>query len=60
MTSLAHSLDDFAGPEVEVLHDDLEQLSLGVLAGSVVEDCDGDGFSHADGVGNLAAVAEKC
>ena len=52
---MAHSLDDLAWPEVEVLHDDLEQLALRVLAGAVVEDGDGDGLGHAYRVRYLVA-----
>ena len=46
-------LDDAAGPQVEVLLDDLHELGGGLGAGAVVEHGHGQGLRHTDGVGNL-------
>ena len=48
-------LDDAAGPQVEVLLDDLHELGGGLGAGPVVEHGDGQGLRHTDGVGHLTS-----
>ena len=46
-------LDDAAGPEVEILLDNLHELLLAPGAGAVVKHGDRQGLGHADGIRNL-------
>ena len=46
-------LDNETRAEVEVLANDLDQLLVGLLAGTVCIDEDGEGLSNTDGVGEL-------
>ena len=46
-------LDDAAGPEVEILLDNLHELLLALGAGAVVKHGDRQGLGHADGIRNL-------
>ena len=52
--------DDASRAEVEVLVDDLNELSLGLLGSAVGVDVDGEGLDDADGVRELneRALAE--
>ena len=51
--------DDDTGPQVEVLVDDAQQLSLGLLRRAVCEEGDGEGVGHADGIGHLQDKAQQ-
>ena len=46
-------LDDAAGPEVEVLLDNLHELLLALGPGAVIKHGDREGLRNSDGVGNL-------
>ena len=46
-------LDDDSGTEVEVVLNDLEELSVALLAGTVGVNVDGGGLSDTNGVGKL-------
>merc|ERR1719215_465728 len=46
-------LDDAAGPEVEVLLDNLHELLLALGPGAVIKHGDRQGLRHSDGVGYL-------
>ena len=46
-------LDDAAGPEVEVLLDNLHELLLALGPGAVIKHGDRQGLRNSDGVGNL-------
>jgi len=46
-------LHDTAGTQVKVLLHDLVELRAGLSSGAIVEDSDGQGLSHTDGVGDL-------
>lgn len=45
--------DDDPRSEVKVLLDDVQQLPLTLLRGSVVEDGDGQRVGHTNGIGHL-------
>lgn len=51
------SLTDDTGPEVPVLLDDGDELLVGLLAGTVGIDIDGQRLSNTDGVGELHKCA---
>ena len=46
-------LDDFARSEIEVLPDNLCELSLALIRGTIVHHSDGQRFSDSDSVGHL-------
>lgn len=45
--------DDDPRPKVKVLLDDVQQLPLALLRCAIVEDGDGQGVGHTDGIGHL-------
>lgn len=53
--------DDFAGSQIEIVLDHIQELLLRHFGSAVVEYCNGEGFGHADGVGHLhlAATAQS-
>ena len=46
-------LDDDTGSEIPVLADDVDELGVGLLAGAVGVDVDGEGLSDTNGVREL-------
>ena len=48
-------LDDAAGPEVEVLADNVGELPARLLGGPVVHHGDGEGLGDPDGIRHLGA-----
>lgn len=49
----AKLLDDDTGAEIPVVADDLDELSVSLLAGAVGVDVDGEGLGNTDGVREL-------
>ena len=50
--------DDDTWPQVEVLVDNAQQLSLWLIRRAVCEQGDGEGVGHADGIGHLQDKAQ--
>ena len=52
-------LDDFSGPQVEVLVNDIQKLFFWIFRCTITKDCDGNGFSNTNGIGYLSTVNSR-